>query len=36
MSGQPPKTGLARRLYDMDDDEVDELFGEIGDREEGR
>lgn len=29
MSGQPPKTGLARRLYDLTDDEVDELFEAI-------
>lgn len=33
----PPAGGtLARELWDMDGDEIDELFAEGGDREEGR
>ena len=28
MSNQPPKTGAARRLWELDDDEVAELFGD--------
>ena len=31
MAEQPPKTGAARRLWDMSDEEVAERFGQIGD-----
>lgn len=36
MSRQPPKTGIARRLWDLSDDEVAEIFDEHDDDTEER
>ena len=36
MREQPPKNGLARRLWDLDDDEIAELFGDDRSKDGGR
>ena len=36
MREQPPKNGLARQLWDLTDDEIDELFGDDRSKDGGR
>jgi hypothetical protein len=35
MSDQPPKTGVARRLWELDDDDVAAIFDDESDETEG-
>jgi len=34
MSEQPPKTGVAREIWELDEDEVAERFGELEDEDD--
>ena len=34
MSRQPPKTGIARRLWDLSDEEVAAIFDDDGDEDD--